>query len=203
MKYKVIVLSFCMLFTTEIVFSQTSTKDLRKPLTATESLEFIATDLQEIAKSLKKLNSDINKAYEKIARNMGFQISDDQRKIIVSFEILNKAEVRLANLRKSKIELLEKKAIVETRINNLERQLKDENINRGIALYGTTNAEDVRERKRNSLNRQIEIQKNVVFEIDNELFQLNSDLRETTYIVETIQREIFPAIKRELPKLFE
>lgn len=199
MKPRIIISLLLISFLPILGYSQN--RELTDPLSATESLEFIAKELQEIAKGLDKLNKDINKSYNKIATNMGYKIKDEQRNILVSFEILNKAEVRLSNLRKNKTELLVRKEVLKTKVRLLKESLKDENIERRVSAIGTTNAESSRDRRREHLNSRVNELNNILFELDSEIVEINSDIIQTSRIVGVIKSVLFPAIERELPKL--
>lgn len=202
MKYRIISSILCVFIISSFVYSQTSNRKLNEdPLTAKESLEFIAEDLQKIAINLKKLNSNINKAYNKIANNMGYKIKDEQRNILISFEILNKAEVRLSNLKKTRMDLLARKGKLENQIKNLNEDLKDKNIERVISSIGTTDAEAARDRRRELIRSHINSVNNMLFRVDSEIFQIDSDITQTARIVDIIKSTLFPAIERELPKL--
>jgi hypothetical protein len=64
------------------------------------------------------------------------------------------AEQRAENLRAQLRGVVEKEAELQTRMQQLEEDLKPENIQRSIALIGTTRPEDLRERRRLQLENE-------------------------------------------------
>ena len=201
MKYKIILFVIFIFCLSIYTFSQTQNKQRTEPLKVEESLEFIASDLQEISKRVKSLNDDIVKAYSALSKSMGLDLTEDQQKILVSFEILNRAEQRLANLQKHRIELIEKQTDIRPKLAKIQLDLRRESIDRTISLRGTTDAEALREQRREQLTRQKNNLSNLLSEIQSALSQTNTELRETTRLVDQIRFRLFPAIYRELPKL--
>jgi chromosome segregation ATPase len=68
------------------------------------------------------------------------------------------AQEKAANLRAQLTEVETKQAALQTRLQNLEEQLKPENIEGALAGVGSTHPEDLREQRR----RQLEIERNGV-----------------------------------------
>lgn len=201
MKFKIALLSiivFCLSINT---FSQTKNQSRNEPRNAEETLKFISGDLRTISNTVKSLNSEIVKAYSSLTSNLGLKLTDDQQKILVSFEILNRAEQRLGTLQKLKIELIEKQVDINSRLAEVELELRRESIEKNVALQGTTNAEELRDKRRQLLNRQKRNLGSLLAEIQSSISQINTELRQTTRLVDQIRYRLFPAIYRELPKL--
>ena len=70
----------------------------------------------------------------------------------------NPAQERAANLRQQLAEVQTKQTELETRLQQLEEDLKPENIEKGLAGIGSTRPEELREQRR----RQLEIEKKSV-----------------------------------------
>ena len=68
------------------------------------------------------------------------------------------AQERAANLRRQLVEVQAKQAEMETRLQQLEENLKPENIEKGLAGIGSTRPEELREQRR----RQLEIERKSV-----------------------------------------
>lgn len=199
LRFSIVGIQILLLFS--IAFSQNSDARNTENLSVEESMEFISNDLREISKTIKSLNAEIVKAYGSLSSSMGLSLTENQQKILVTFEILNRAEHRLANLQKLRIELIEKQTSVNSKLSEVESDLRRENIDRSIALKGTTDAENLREQRRNSLNDQKSNLTGLLLEIDSTLSQTNAELRQTNQLVEQIRYTLFPAIYKELPKL--
>lgn len=184
-----------------IAFAQNAQRPSRNDLTAEESLQFIATDLQRIARQLENLNKDIVKAYSNISSSLGLSLTESQQKLLVSFEILNRAELRLSYLQKTRFDLLEKQTQIKTKLTEVEISLKEENIERDFVSQGTTNANDARDKRREMLNTQKNDFNNLLFEIQTNLAQINLELYETSQLVNRLRSTLFPAIHKELIEL--
>lgn len=183
------------------IFSQNPQQTRPEPYQVEESLEFIATDLREISKTVKSLNKEIVKAYGKLSSSMGLSLTENQQKILVSFEILNRAEQRLANLQKLRIDLIEKQTTINSQLNTVEINLRRESIERSISFEGTNDAQELRDKRRELLTSQKQDLSNLLTEIHSNLSQTNTELIQTTQLVDQIRFRLFPAIYQELPKL--
>ena len=73
-------------------------------------------------------------------------------------QIQNTAQEKAASLRSQLSEVETKQAALQTRLQNLEENLKPENIEHSLAGVGSTHPEDLREQRR----RQLEIERNGV-----------------------------------------
>ncbi len=202
MKNALFLILFCSLFYINSLGQKPSSPSRATvPLHPAESLDFISQDLEKIAKSVEQLNKDIVKTYVNLLNNQGLVLTENQQKILVSFEILIRAERRLATLQKTKIELAEKLASVKAKIGELNSALRRENIDRSVALRGTTNAEELRSERRRTLNSQKSGLDNLINEIQTAQAQTDTELLETNQLVQLLRKDLFPAIYRELPKL--
>jgi len=200
-KTKLFLILICVACGTQTLYSQTKKIQQGDTLTAKESLEFIAGDIQSIALSLKNLNKDIVKAYGTLSSSLGLSLTEKQQKLLVSFEILNRAEQRLGNLQKLRIDLIQKQNAVASEISKVNIDLNEERIQRSVALEGTTDAEGLRDKRRQALTRQKSNLKRLLNEINKELISTKKQYDQTIYLVERIRWRLFPAIFKELPKL--
>ena len=76
----------------------------------------------------------------------------------VTAQAQNTAAEKAANLRAQLADVEAKQAELQTRLKDLDEQMKPENIEHSLAGYGSTHPEDVREQKR----KQLEIERNGV-----------------------------------------
>ncbi len=75
----------------------------------------------------------------------------EQKKLLLSLDILTKTEERAENLRKKLIELIEKETEIKSKLEAVEYNLKPQNIERSTAMYGSLRPEDIRDQKKNNL----------------------------------------------------
>ncbi len=164
-------------------------------------VENISEKLTEISRSLNTLNEKLVKFSETFSSNQGLKLSENQQTILAAFEFLNRAEQRLATLQKLKIELAEKQTSLRLQVSDIEEQLRPESVDRSVAFRGTTKAEELREGRRQALNKEKTELTTIIFEIQNSLNETNNEIRETEQFLRRIRQRIFPAIEREIRDL--
>ena len=128
-------------------------------------------------------------------------MTDKQQKLLLAFEILNRAEQRLAILQKLRIDLVEKQTSVKTLLAKVEDDLREEKISRSVAFEGTTNAELSRENRRRFLSSEQSNLRNLLSEIQNTLTETNSEIRQLETFVRGVRQKIFSEINQELYNL--
>ena len=164
-------------------------------------IENISDKLSEITKSLNLLNEKLQKFSETFSSNQGLKLNENQQTILAAFEYLNRAEQRLATLQKLKIDLSEKQTAIRLQFADIEDQLRPESVDRSVAFRGTTNAEQLRENRRQALNREKTELSTLISDIQNSLNETNTEIRETEQFLRRIRQRIFPAIEREISDL--
>lgn len=164
-------------------------------------LENIAEEITRIAKSVETLNKRLENFSQTFTSNQGLRLTDRQQKILIAFEFLNRAEQRLSILQKSKIELTEKQSSARVALAKIDEEMLPENIDRGIAVRGSTNAEQVREIRRQVLYKEKAELNNLLIEIQRTLYETNNEIRQTDNFLKNIRQRLFPEIEREISDL--
>lgn len=164
-------------------------------------VENISDKLTDISKSLNSLNERLTKFSETFSSNQGLKLSESQQTILAAFEYLNRAEQRLATLQKLKIELSEKQSSVRLQVSDIEEQLRPESIDRSVTFRGTTKTEELRESRRQALNKEKTELNTLISDIQNSLNETNNEIRQTEQFLRRIRQRIFPAIEREISDL--
>jgi len=143
------------IFSTE-VFAQSnqSNVSIQNNSQAQNPIENISVEISRIAKSVEALNLKLKNFSNTFSSNQGLRLTDKQQKLLIAFEFLNRAEQRLVTLQKLKIDLAEKQTSTNTRNATVENNLRQENIDRNIAITGSTNAEEIRSNRRQLLYKQ-------------------------------------------------
>ena len=143
------------IFSTE-VFAQSnqSNVSIQNNSQAQNPIENISVEISRIAKSVEALNLKLKNFFNTFSSNQGLRLTDKQQKLLIAFEFLNRAEQRLVTLQKLKIDLAEKQTSTNTRNATVENNLRQENIDRNIAITGSTNAEEIRSNRRQLLYKQ-------------------------------------------------
>jgi hypothetical protein len=164
-------------------------------------VETLVRETARISKTLSELNARLKNFAETFSSNQGLKLSDKQQRLLAAFEYLNRAEQRLANLQTLRITLSERQTAARMRLAQNENESRAESVNRGVAVRGTTDAEEARESRRRALERQrLEIVA-LINEIQTSLDSAGNEIRETEIFLRGIRQRIFPEIEKELADL--
>lgn len=166
-----------------------------------EPIENISKEITKISKSLESFNEKLKNFTETFSSNQGLKLSERQQRLLAAFEYLNRAEQRLATLQLLKINLTEKQSSVKIKIAEVEDGLRPESVDRSVALRGTTNAEELRNNRRQLLNREKSELTALLSEIQNTINETNFEIRQTENFLKNIRQRIFPEIEKDLSEL--
>jgi hypothetical protein len=164
-------------------------------------IENISVEISRIAKSVEVLNLRLKNFSDTFSSNQGVRLTDKQQKLLAAFEFLNRAEQRLATLQKLKIDLSEKQTSTNTKIATVENNLRQENIDRSIAITGSTNAEEIRSNRRQLLYKQKSELNELSNEIRNTMSDTDAEIRQTVMFLKNIRQRLFPEIEKEISDL--
>lgn len=168
----------------------------------TESqLNQINENLTNITKSLNSLTQGWKKFFDTFNSNQGIRLSEKQQQLLLAFEILNRAEQRIVNLQKLKLEFTEKQTNFRLQLARINDDSLPESIDRYISMRGTTNSEQLREIRRQALYREKNELTNALRDIENELEKANDEIRQTEQFIKNIRQRLFPQIEKELSDL--
>lgn len=104
-----------------------------------------AADNEDIKQTINSLSNQVNRLNDKL----GQMQETDQA--LMDMERLSRAEQRAETLRSQQVEVESKLADFQSRLEETEYNLKPENIERGMATFGSTRPEEVREARRRRL----------------------------------------------------
>lgn len=164
-------------------------------------LENISQETARISKSLQILNKRIKVLLDQFALGKGVQFNERQQKLLLGFEILNRAEQRLVILQKFQIELAEKEAAARNRLGQVEQDVTPENIDRSIAFVGTTKTDEMRENRRRLIESERGTLQNLLSQIRRTLAQTGDELRAAETLVQSLRKKILPQIDLEISDL--
>lgn len=164
-------------------------------------LENIEKNLDNISKSVRELNAIFKNFSETFSSNQGLRLSEKQQNILAAFEYLNRAEQRQATLQNFKIDLTKKQTEINLQLAQIEDDLRPESIDRSIALRGTTDAEGLRDIRRQALFRAQRELVDLSRDISRDISEINREIRETQLFLKRIRGRIFPEIEKELANL--
>lgn len=199
MKFKFIFTTIFLLLFSIISNAQnvSQTPNSNQPPTQ-ESIELLTVEVKNISKSLDTFNERLNTFLESLNKYKGIQISERQQKLLFGYEVLNQTEQLAATLRKSLIETGEKEATLKRKIAQIDSELRPENVDRGIQLKGTTQAEENRESRRRVLLEERNALQNVLSEAIQSRIQIAENLRQTELFADSFRRSLFNQIRSEM-----
>jgi len=105
-------------------------------------------DPEAMKKTIRGLATQVDKLNDKLS-----QMEESQRSLL-DLERLSRAESRSAAFRAELRDVQSKEADLEAKAEQVEYDLKPENIERATAGYGTTHPEDLREQRRRQLENE-------------------------------------------------
>ncbi|MGI8640148.1 MAG: hypothetical protein ACR2MG_09330 [Pyrinomonadaceae bacterium] len=197
---KTMLVSLIVLLTMALgTFAQTDNKTNFTP--SPDSLQNISQEITKISKSVQNFNNNIKELLEKFMVGKGFQLTDRQQKLLLGYEVLNRAEQRLEILQKYQIELTQKEGEVKTRMAQVEEASFPDSIDRSVAIIGTTRGEEMRENRRQTLENERRSLQNLLAQIRRNLQQTNDELRQAENFVNSLRKKILPQIEAELSDL--
>ena len=164
-------------------------------------LENIEKSLGKISKSINEFNELLKNFSQTFSSNQGLRLTEKQQRILAAFEYLNRAEQRLANLQNLKIDLTQKQTNINLQLAQIEDELRPESIDRSIALRGTTDAEELRDIRRQALNRQRGELRTLSGQISRDISEIDYEIQQTQQFLKRIRDRIFPEIEKELSDL--
>jgi chromosome segregation ATPase len=164
-------------------------------------LENIEKSLGKISRSINEFNELLKNFSQTFSSNQGLRLTEKQQRILAAFEYLNRAEQRLANLQNLKIDLVQKQTNINLQLAQIEDDLRPESIDRSIALRGTTDAEELRDIRRQALNRQRGELRTLSGQISRDISEIDYEIQQTQQFLKRIRDRIFPEIEKELSDL--
>lgn len=166
-----------------------------------EPVENMSRDISKINKSVEEFNKNMKSFFESFSSNQGLKLSEKQQKLLLAFEILNRSEQRLANLQRLKLDLTEKQTALRLQLARITDDMLPESLDRYVSTRGTTNAEQLREIRRQALMRERTELSSTLNDIFRSLQEMNIEINKTEMFLQNIRQRIFPEIEKELSDL--
>lgn len=97
--------------------------------------------LASMSARIKQLESKVKDGYD-----------DQQKRMLMNLDILTRAEQRSESLRKQRFDLMDKENQIQTRLDQIEIDIRPDSIERLVAMAGTLRPEELREARQKSLD---------------------------------------------------
>ena len=158
----------------------------------------ISVELTQISRSVQQLSERLKQFVDKFEKVGGLSLTEKQQRLIMGLEVLVRSEQRVATLQKLQSDLVEKHIQLKQRLKQVELDLRPQSIERTTQLQGSTDTVEIRENRRESL---IEYQRSLnqaIQQVERNLYEAESGLREAQSHVARLRRALLPQIEREI-----
>ena len=102
-------------------------------------------EADSMRRTVNELSSQVTKLSDKLTQ------MEQQQRTLVDMERLSRAEQRAENLRTQLRDVQEKEGLLQARMEQIDFNLKPENIERSVSTYGSTRPEEARDARRSML----------------------------------------------------
>ena len=167
------------------------------------TIEAVVGEIDLLRKSLQTLNLRLREISERLPALDSKQsgANDKQNRVAPTLELLARAEERAGILRKQLIESIERETAYRSRLAQMDKEVRPENVERALSGIGTTRTAEIRDARRRSL----EIEKRGLESLLNLNTQsrarLEDDVRQADALVSRIRQRLFPLIEREIERI--
>lgn len=168
---------------------------------ANDPLTMISNDVARTAKAVESLARSWGEFTKSFSSNQGLLLDDQQRKLILALEVLNRLEVSMANMQKLRLDLNERQSNVRVRLASVTEDLMPQSIDRYAALRGTTDAEGLRTARRLALEREYRDLTQLLVQVGRELTSTDQEIRRLEIQLRTLRNQVFGEAERQLSGL--
>ena len=164
-----------------------------------DSMTNISMELSSISRSVAQLSERLKNFVDKFEKVGGLTLSEKQQRFIMGLELLVRSEQRVATLQKANTDLIEKHIQVKGRITQIELDLKPQSIEQATIFEGgSSQAPEYRENRRNKLIAEQRSLVTLIQQLERNIAETDSGLREAQQHVARLRRTLLPQIEREI-----
>lgn len=158
------------------VENTTLINDQDQTIENTENTDLLKNRINELNAKIKLLESE-NKP----------EADAKEKKLLMSLDILSRAEQRAESLHKQLYEVIEKENAIKARIEQINFDMRPEMIDRNSALVGSLRPEDVRDARQKSLSSEKANLESLLIQIQSNRSKLEQSVERADYLVEKIR----------------
>lgn len=165
------------------------------------TIDEIATNVTRMTAAVETLNKNWYTFFQTLSSDKGGQyFSDNQKRLLFALEVLNRYEKSLATAQTRRLDLIERQSRLRRQLASVTDDLRPESIDRVTAWRGTTDAQGVRDIRRQALQKeQVELTASLS-QLTSDLQQAADDIRRTELQIQNIRTKLFDDIDREMAK---
>ena len=195
-RFKPLVFGFVMLTVSVTANAQTSANGTQTERVATE-----IGMLRQSVQSLDATLSDIADKFLPLFAKAKDAAAESTSRVSSHFALLTQAEQRAEMLRRNLIELTEKETHYQTRLAQIEEDMRPENIERTLNPYGTTRTAELRDTRRRVLDSERRGYQNLLMITSASRTRLDEEVRQADALVAKLRQRLNPLIDREIEKI--
>jgi hypothetical protein len=158
----------------------------------------ISMELSNISRSVQQLSERLKTFVDKFEKVGGMTLTEKQQRFVMGLEILVRSEQRVAALQKVHTELIEKHVQVRSRLTQIDLELRPQSIDRITQFEGSTQTVEIRENRRDRLVAEQRSLHTLVSQIERNIADADSALREAQAHVNRLRRSLLPQIEKEI-----
>ena len=158
----------------------------------------ISLELTNISRSVAQLSERLKTFVDKFEKVGGLTLSEKQQRFIMGLEILVRSEQRVATLQKAHTELIEKHIQVRARLTQIDLDMRPQSIERTTQLQGSVDTVERQENRREKLVAEQRSLQQLLQQIERNIAEADSALREAQAHVARLRRSLLPQIEKEV-----
>ena len=143
--------------------------------------------LASMAAKIKKLESQMKEGYD-----------EKQKRMLLNLDILTRAEQRSESLRKQRFELIEKENQIQSRLDQIETDIRPDIIERSIAIAGTLRPEELREARQKSLDSERKNLQSLLTQVQTTRASLDESVSRSDELVQKLRAKMETEINAAL-----
>lgn len=113
-----------------------------------------------------------------------------QKRLAMNLDILTKAEQRAESLRRQSFEMIEKENSIRTKLDQIERDVRPESIDRSVAFAGSLRPEELRAARKKSLEVERTNLQNLLTEIQRTKSSIDLNVQKADLLVERLRTKL-------------
>jgi len=151
------------------------------------AVESAMRTIDETSNATEKLIADLNDRIRVLESNKKDDYDQKQKRLALNLDILSKAEQRAESLRKQAFDMMERETVIKSKIEQIENDLRPENIDRNFAFIGSLRPEEAKDARKKSLEAEKLIQQNLLTEVQRTRATLDLNVQKADLLVERLR----------------
>jgi chromosome segregation ATPase len=134
--------------------------------------------------------ADISDRIKSLERGLKNGYDEKQKRLLLNLDILTRAEQRSESLRKQRFEMIEKASSIQTKLDQIEADIRPEMIERAVAQTGSLRPEELRDARRKNLEAERQNLKTLLTDVQNTLASLDQSVQRADDLVERLRTKL-------------